>query len=67
MKKTIYIMMALLLATNAYAQVVDQEKLQKFIAELKALNGEHVTRVDENSGSDTYLEYPSNLLVLEVN
>lgn len=67
MKKTIYIIMALLFATNAYAQLVDQEKLHKFIAELKALNGEHVTRVDENSGSDTYLEYPSDLLVLEVN
>ena len=67
MKKTIYIIMALLLATNAYAQVVDQDKLQKFIAELKALNGEHVTCVNENSDSDTYLEYPSDLLVLEVN
>jgi hypothetical protein len=67
MKKTIYIMMALLLATNAYAQVVDQDKLQKFIAELKALNGEHVTCVNENSGSNTYLEYPSDFLVLEVN
>ena len=55
MKKTIYIMMALLLATNAYAQVVDQEKLQKFFAELKALNGEHVTCVNENSSSNTYL------------
>lgn len=67
MKKTIYIIMALLLATNAYAQVVDQDKLQKFIAELKALNGEHVTCVNENSGSNTYLEYPSDFLVLEVN
>jgi hypothetical protein len=67
MKKTIYIIMALLLATNVYAQVVDQEKLQKFIVELKALNGEHVTCVNENSGSDTYLEYPSDFLVLEVN
>ena len=67
MKKTIYIIMALLLATNAYAQVVDQDKLQKFIVELKALNGEHVTCENENSGSDTYLEYPSDFLVLEVN
>ena len=43
-------MMALLLATNAYAQVVDQDKLQKFIAELKALEGEHVECMSENEG-----------------
>lgn len=48
MKKTIYIMMALLLATNAYAQVVDQDKLLKFIAELKALEGEHVECMGEH-------------------
>lgn len=67
MKKTIYIIMALLLAANAYAQVVDQDKLLKFIVELKALNGEHVICENENSSSNTYLEYPSDLLVLEVN
>ena len=42
MKRTIYIIMALLLATNAYAQVVDQEKLQAFIDDAKGLSREHV-------------------------
>lgn len=63
MKKTIYIMMALLLATNAYAQVVDQDKLQKFIDELKALKGEHVECESQNYN----IEFPEGLMNFKFN
>ena len=63
MKRTIYIIMALLLATNAYAQVVDQEKLQTFINELKALNGEHV-----ECGTQKYdIEFPQGFVNFKFN
>lgn len=63
MKKTIYFILASLFAVSMQAQVVDREELQKFINELKALNGEHVECEDQINN----LEIPDGLVNFKFN
>lgn len=62
MKKTIYFILASLFAVNIQAQVIDNEGLQTFINELKALKGEHVECENENFTPNAYLEFPENFV-----
>ena len=63
MKKTIYIIMALLFTINTQAQSVDEGILHKFIDELKALKGEHVECESQNYN----IEFPEGLMNFKFN
>ena len=71
MKKTIYIIVALLLALNVQAQLVDKERLNEFISELKALSDQHVLcesekfncyATEESQVTSAHLVFPPNLV-----
>lgn len=71
MKKTSYIIMALLLAVNVQAQLVDRERLNEFISELKGLSEQHVLCESENFNcyateesqvTSAHLAFPPNLV-----
>lgn len=63
MKKTIYFILAFLFAVNMQAQVIDNERLQTFISELKALKGEHVECESQNYN----IEFPEGLVNFKFN
>ncbi len=74
MKKTIYIIMALLLAVNMQAQQVEKERIDEFISYLKGLRGEHVECLSENFNSyatdesqvlSAHLAFPTDLVTFD--
>lgn len=65
MKKTIYFILALLFAFNAKAQSVDEEKLQRFLDEFKALSSEYATCETESLTPNSRLKLPEGFVVFK--